>query len=199
MNKLGRRQIWILSIGLFVLGLGLSGQKAWANQSDMVSFAGIKRIVVFEKWSPWPQDPKDMKEEISMLNSIQHKIKIQDAAADYVSKNLDQKLKKCIDVVVPKDPGEYYQDPANRLLIISWDVNQWTLEGKPQTLVSFSLSEAHPDPHSGDHLIRTMYFMPTQAMFFHDETQIDSGIQVVAARLMTKIVHDINIDNSCGG
>lgn len=199
MNRLNRKQL--LAFGFWFLAFGFCGQQAW-GQSDVMSFGGIKKIVIFQQLNPWINTQENLNQTDALVKALHltHNIDIQDAAADYVRKNLDEKLKKCIDVVVPKDPGEYYEDPANRLLMITWDVDQWTLEGKPQTLASFSLSEARPDPHSGDHLIRTMYFMPTQAMLFHDEAQIDADTKIIATRLMTKIVHYINESyNRCGG
>jgi hypothetical protein len=201
MNRLNRKQL--LAFGFWFFVFGFCGQQAW-GQSDVTSFGGIKKIVIFQELNPWSIDQKNMDKETALLNGIHpHKLIIQDQAADYVRKNLDEKLKKCIEIVVPEpqDRGDYYEDPANRLLMITWDVDQWTLDGRSQTLASFSLSEAQPYPKSGgNRLIRTTQFMPTQAMLFHDEAQIDADTKIIAARLMTKIVHYINTSaNSCGG
>jgi hypothetical protein len=180
--------------------------------SQQFFYGGTKNIVIKTQFMPpWIEDKKANVEEIELLKNYEPfktgtiESLIQNLTADYVRKHLDEKLSKCIDVVLP-NPGiesHYESGYWDLFLAITYVINPADIDGKKNLLASLYIIVTRPrssGSRQGLYNFIPKGSTPTYAIILGDDlSTLRSNFSIAIDHLLKRQIDIINTSNFCKG
>jgi hypothetical protein len=195
----------ILAFGFLALAFGLQVPAGRAEPGDNNFYTHIDKIIVTMDFATSATNQKEMEETNDFLRN--HPLpksinfNLQQLAFNYIQARLDEKLRKCIDVIAPTRDHEsdYAINDSNLFLTIEYNINQSEVDGKTKLLGSLYLRETRP-PNKNWFIYTSTVRAPAQAIVLdNNPTQVEADLKTAIEQLLKGAIGTINSTNVCKG